>query len=257
MRSKLPRHMNRLLRFLVLLTAAVANLAHSGEVSVAVASNFAGPMQKIATAFTQASGHTATLSLGATGKFYAQIKNGAPFEMLLSADAETTARLEREKLGVPGTRFVYATGRLALWSSQAGLIDGTPQVLRTGLFERIAMANPKVAPYGLAAQQTMTRLGVLGTLKDRLVQGESIGQTYQFVASGNAALGFVALAQIMQNGTITQGSAWLVPADHHAPIHQEAILLQPGKTREAALALLAFLKTGQARAIIRAYGYEI
>jgi molybdate transport system substrate-binding protein len=249
--------MNRLLRFLLLLAAAGCSLAHGGEVSVAVASNFAGPMQKIAAAFAQASGHTATLSLGATGKFYAQIKNGAPFEVLLSADTQTAARLEQEKLGVTGTRFIYATGRLALWSSQAGLIDGTPQVLRTGHFERIAMANPKVAPYGLAAQQTMTRLGVLGTLKDRLVQGESIGQTYQFVASGNAAIGFVALAQIMQNGTITQGSAWLVPADHHAPIHQEALLLQTGKNNEAAIALLAFLKTEQARAIIRTYGYDI
>jgi molybdate transport system substrate-binding protein len=129
--------------------------------------------------------------------------------------------------------------------------------LHTGRFERIAIANPKVAPYGLAAQQTMTRLGVLGTLKERLVQGESIAQTYQFVASSNAALGFVALAQIMQNGTITQGSAWLVPADHHAPIHQEALLLQTGKNNEAAIALLAFLKTEQARAIIRTYGYDI
>jgi molybdate transport system substrate-binding protein len=249
--------MNRLLRFLLLLAAAGYGLAHSGEVSVAVASNFAGPMQKIAAAFAQASGHTATLSLGATGKFYAQIKNGAPFEVLLSADADTTARLEQEKLGVAGSRFIYATGRLALWSSKAGLIDGTPQVLHTGRFERIAIANPKVAPYGLAAQQTMTRLGVLGTLKERLVQGESIAQTYQFVASSNAALGFVALAQIMQNGTITQGSAWLVPADHHAPIHQEALLLQTGKNNEAAIALLAFLKTEQARAIIRTYGYDI
>lgn len=232
--------------------------ARADEVSVAVAANFAAPMQKIAAAFAHDTGHKAVLSIGSTGKFYAQIKNGAPFQVLLAADNETPERLEKEGAALPGTRFSYAVGRLVLWSKQAGAVDAQGAVLKSksGNFERVALADPKLAPYGRAAIQTMERLGVLQRLQPRFVQGENIAQAYQFVATGNAALGFVALSQVMVDNTLAQGSAWVVPAQLHDPIVQDAIALLPGKDKPAAVALLAFLKNEKARAILRAYGYD-
>lgn len=230
--------------------------ALAGEVTVAVAANFAGPMQKIATAFERASGHRAVLAIGSTGRFYAQIKNGAPFQVLLAADDETPARLEREGLAVAGTRLTYATGRLALWSADPARVDAQGEVLRQGRFTRVAVADPRLAPYGAAAMQTLDKLGLLPALRPLLVQGESIAQTYQFVASANAPLGFVALSQIQVDGRIASGSAWVVPAHLHDAIRQDAVLLGPGRSLPAAQALLAFLRSEQARSIIRAHGYE-
>ncbi|HXF54766.1 MAG TPA: molybdate ABC transporter substrate-binding protein [Hyphomicrobiaceae bacterium] len=246
-------------RLMPIVLAALAWLApaQAAEVSVAVAANFTAPMQKIAQTFEQDTGHKAILSFGSTGAFYAQIKNGAPFHMLLAADDETPAKLEREGLGVAGSRFTYATGRLVLWSRQPGLVDDKGEILRSGTFERLAIANPKLAPYGAAAIETMTKLGVLTEVQPKIVQGENIAQTYQFVATENAQLGFVALSQLMSDGGIAQGSAWIVPAHLHAPIRQDAVLLAPGKLNPAATALLAFLKNEKARAVIRAYGYEL
>ncbi|MFD0669774.1 molybdate ABC transporter substrate-binding protein [Ramlibacter sp. MAHUQ-53] len=242
------------------LAAAAAALAcasaAAGQVSVAVAANFAGPMQKIASAFERATGHQAVVAVGATGRFYAQVRNGAPFQVLLAADDETPARLEREGLGVAGTRFTYAVGRLALWSPDPARVDPQGEVLRRGGFERLAIADPRLAPYGAAAMEAMERLGVLAALRPKLVQGESIGQAYQFVATGNAALGFVALSQVQAQGRLTAGSAWVVPAGLHAPLRQDAILLVPGRDSPAARALLAFLRTEEARALLRAHGYE-
>jgi molybdate transport system substrate-binding protein len=241
----------------VLIAGSLAASARAAEVSVAVASNFTAPMQKIAAAFEQDTGHKAVLAFGSTGKFYAQIKNGAPFQILLSADAETPARLEREGLGVSGTRFTYAIGRLVLWSRQSGMVDDTAEVLRGGRFERIALADPKLAPFGAAAVEVLNRLGLMSSVAPKFVQGENIAQTYQFVATGNASLGFVASSQVLADGKLTQGSAWLVPASLHAPIRQDAIVLSTGKDKAAVLALMAYLRNDKSRAIIRAFGYDL
>jgi molybdate transport system substrate-binding protein len=238
-----------------LLLALGSLAAHAEEVSVAVAANFATPMQKIAVLFTQDTGHTATLSMGSTGKFYAQIKNGAPFHVLLSGDDETPLRLEKDNAVTPHTRFTFAVGKLVLWSKQAGFVDAQGDVLRKGYFSHLAIADPKLAPYGAAAIETLQALGLLTKLQPRLVQGESIGQAYQFVASGNAQLGFVALSQVMSNDRITEGSAWLVPPHLYQALRQDAVILKNGKDNKAATALMAYLKTEKARAVIRSFGY--
>ena len=238
------------------LTYSVLQSAHADTVSVAVAANFTTPMQKIAAAFEADTGHKAELSFGATGKFYAQITHGAPFQILLSADDTTPDRLEKEGKAVANTRFTYAIGTLVLWSAQPGYVDAQGAVLKTGDFKHLALANPKLAPYGLAAMQTMDKLGVSARLQPRFVQGENIAQTHQFVATGNAQLGFVALSQVMADGKITSGSAWQVPADLHEPIRQDAALLMPGKGSAAAVALLSYLRGDKAKAIIRSHGYS-
>lgn len=247
-------------RFLLAAAALLATSlhAHGAKVSVAVAANFTAPMQKIAALFEQDTGHKAVLAFGSTGRFYAQIRNGAPFEVLLAADDETPARLEQEALAVPGSRFTYAVGRLVLWSKRAGLVDGQGQVLRRrDAFDRIAVADPKLAPYGAAAIEVMGKLGVLDALRPKIVQGESIAQTHQFVATQNAALGFVAMSQVYADGRLGEGSAWIVPADLHAPLRQDAVLLKKGQGNAAATALLAFLKGDKAKALIRGHGYGL
>jgi molybdate transport system substrate-binding protein len=228
----------------------------AAEVSVAVAANFTAPMQKIAALFEQDTGHKAVLAFGSTGRFYAQIRNGAPFQVLLAADDETPARLQREGAGVAGSRFTYAVGRLVLWSRQPGLVDARGEVLKSGRFDKLALADPKLAPYGAAAIETMAALGVLEALRPRFVQGENIAQTYQFVASENAQLGFVALSQAFADGRITSGSAWIVPPELHTPIRQDAILLDKGRDNPAAVALMQYLRSDKARAIIRSHGYS-
>lgn len=229
----------------------------AAEVKVAVAANFTAPMQKIAAAFAQDTGHQAVLAFGSTGKFYAQITNGAPFEVLLAADDETPARLEREGQAVAGTRHTYAIGRLVLWSRQPGLVDEAGAVLRGGSFQRLALADPKLAPYGAAAVEVIKGLGLMATLAPKFVQGENIAQTYQFAATGNAELGFVALSQVWADGKLKEGSAWVVPARLHTPIRQDAIVLKPGQNQPAATALLAYLRSDKARAIIRSFGYDL
>lgn len=231
--------------------------AHAAELSVAVAANFTAPMQKIAEAFEKETGHKLVLSYGSTGKFYAQIKNGAPFEVLFAADDETPARLEQEGQSVAGTRFTYAIGKLVLWSKQPGLVDEQGEVLRTGAFERIALADPKLAPYGAAAMQTLSKLGLADALGSKFVQGENIGQAYQFVATQNAPLGFVALSQVFAEGRLTEGSAWMVPETLYEPIRQDAIILARGKDNPAAPELMRYLRGDAAKAIIRSYGYGL
>jgi molybdate transport system substrate-binding protein len=222
---------------------------------VAVASNFAAPMQKIADAFSKQTGHSLSLSFGSTGKFYAQIVHGAPFEVLLAADEATPKRLENEGLAVPGTRYTYAIGKLVLWSKQTGVVDDKAEVLQKGTFQRLALADPKLAPYGAAAMQALTKLGLAQTLADTVVQGENIGQAYQFVATQNATLGFVALSQVMENGHLREGSAWIVPDALYDPIRQDAIVLAKGRQNPVAPAFMQFLKTNSARAIMHSYGY--
>ena len=228
--------------------------AQAAEVSVAVAANFTAPMQKIAPLFEADTGHKAVLAFGSTGRFYAQIRNGAPFDVLLAADDETPARLEQEGQG--GGRATYAIGKLVLWSRQAGLVDDKGDVLRSGKFEKIALADPKLAPYGAAAIEALTRLGLLDALRPKIVQGENIAQTHQFIATENAQLGFVALSQVWADGKLKEGSAWLVPVALYSPIRQDAILLSKGKDNPAAAALLQYLRGDKARAVIRSYGYE-
>ena len=231
--------------------------SQAANVSVAVAANFTAPMQKIAQAFEQETGHKALLSFGSTGNFYAQIRNGAPFHVLLAADDDTPLKIEQEGLGVPGSRFTYAIGKLVLWSKQPGLVDDKGDILRSGTFARIAIANPKLAPYGAAAIDTMAKLGLLPVLQPRFVQGENIAQTYQFIATENAPLGFVALSQVLVDGKIVQGSAWIVPAGLHAPIAQDALVLSAGKDNPAATALMGFLRSDRAKVLIRSYGYGL
>jgi len=238
----------------LLLAALVTGMAHAGKAHIAVASNFVAPMKALAAQFERETGHTLALSSGATGKFYAQIKHGAPFDVLLAADDETPARLLRE--GEASTRFTYAIGRLALWSAKPELIDGTDAVLKQNRFRRLAIANPKLAPYGAAASEVVSRLGLADAIQGKFVIGENIAQTYQFVASGNAELGFVALSQVMQDGRLTGGSVWIVPAALHTVIRQDAVLLKHGENNAAARALLDYLKTPAAQTLIRSYGYD-
>ncbi len=231
--------------------------AHAGEVKVAVAANFVQALKEIAADFEKDTGHKLSISQGATGKFYAQISNGAPFDVLLSADDETPARLAREGKAVAGTQFTYAIGRLVLWSPDASLVDEGGGVLRTDKFRHLAIANAKVAPYGQAAVQTMQKLGLLTKLESRVVQGESITQTQQFITSGNAQLGFVALSQVWESGKLKSGSGWIVPEAMHEELRQDAVLLNPGKESVAAAALLNYLKSDKARKIIDRYGYKL
>jgi len=219
-------------------------------------------MQKIAQAFEQDTGHKAKLVFGSTGKFYAQIKNGAPFAVLLSADVETPARLEQEGAAVAGTRFTYAVGRLALWSKNPALVDNKGQVLLSkttdkNSFKKLAIADPKLAPYGTAAMEVLDRMGALAKVRPKLVQGDSIGQAFQFVMTENAELGFVALSQISMDGRITQGSAWTVPQNLYTSLRQDAVLLPLGKDNAAALALMKYMRTDRAQTIIRTYGYTL
>ena len=231
--------------------------ARAGDVQVAVAANFTAPAKLLAAEFEKDSGHRAQLAFGGTGKFYAQIRNGAPFEVLLAADDETPAKLAQEGIAVAGSRYTYATGRLALWSARPGYVDDKGEVLRKGGFRHLAIANPKLAPYGAAAIEVISALKLLDAVQPRFVQGENIAQAHQFVASGNAELGFVALSQVMKDGRLGEGSAWVVPASLHQTIRQDAVLLAKGRGRAAAEAWLSFLKGERARAAIRGYGYEI
>jgi len=238
-----------------MLAAPLCTGAAAGEVQVAVAANFAGPLERIAAGFTAATGHTLKTSSGATGRFYSQIVAGAPFEVLLAADTETPARLVASNHAVAGSAFTYAIGRLVLWSAQPGLVDGQGAVLASGRFAHLSIANPKTAPYGAAAMQVLRARGLDATLAPRLVTAESIGQAFQFVATGNAELGFVALSQVSVPGKPAGGSRWLVPAGLYGQIRQDAVLLEPGRNNAAAVALLAYLKTPAAREIIQSFGY--
>lgn len=249
-------------RSLLIAAACLALPAHGGEVHVAVASNFAVPMQTLAAQFEKETGHKARLSFGATGKFYAQIVNGAPFEILLAADQETPARLIREGKADGASRFTYAIGKLVLWSTKPGYVDDAGAALGRADLAHLAIANPDTAPYGKAGIATLRALGLYDRLKARLVVGENISQTYQFAATGNAQAGLVALSQVFEHGALKSGSAWIVPARLYSPLRQDAVLLrqrgQPANAAPApAMALMAFLKSQQARQTIRQFGYDL
>jgi molybdate transport system substrate-binding protein len=247
---KVPHLLSALIAF------SLAGAVSADEVQVAVAANFTAPMQKIAADFEKDTGHKALLAFGSTGKFYAQITNGAPFEVFLAADAKTPAKLENEGAAVAGSRFTYAIGKLVLWSAKPAVVDGAGNVLRKGGFDHIAIANAKLAPYGAAAIEAMKALGVYDSLQAKIVTAENIAQTHQFVASGNVLLGFVAMSQVMKDGKI-EGSSWVVPADLYRPIRQDAVILDKGKANPAAEALMKYLKSDKAQEVIKSYGYAL
>jgi molybdate transport system substrate-binding protein len=229
-----------------------ATTAVADEIRVAVATNFSATMAALVERFEQTSPHTVLLSAGSTGNHYAQIRNGAPFEAFFSADAERPALLEQQGIAVAGSRFLYAVGRLVLWSPRAGFVDAEGRVLENGAFRFLAIANPELAPYGAAAREVLMARNLWTPLQPKLVRGQDIGQTYSFVHTGNAELGFVAYAQIKTPAREPAGSYWLVPDSLHRPIAQEAVLL---RDVPAARELVEFVKSSTAREIIRSYGY--
>ena len=247
---------NRLRALLGLLLITLAAPTHADRVHAAVAANFAGAMGRLAPLFEARTGHQLVPSFGASGQLYAQINQGAPFDIFLSADDITPRKLVASGHGLEDTEVLYARGRLALWSAAPGYVDNRGAILASGDFKRLAMANPKTAPYGRAALETLTGLGLEDRLRPRFVTGESVAQTHQFVASGNVPLGFVALAQVLALPVAQRGSHWLVPANLHQPIDQRAVLLRGSRSPEAASASLYFLQSPEATAIIRELGYE-
>lgn len=235
----------------------LAGVARADEVQVAVAANFTAPIKEIATAFEKDTGHKVVASFGPTGGFYAQIKNGAPFDVFLAADDTTPEKLEKEGDIAPGSRFTYAIGKLVLWSAKPGYVDDKGEVLKRNAFSHLSIGNPKTAPYGLAGTQVLEKMGLAKELTPKIVEGSNITQAYQFVATGNAELGFVALSQVYKNGKITEGSAWIVPANLYEPIRQDAVVLKRAQNNAAAKSLVGYLKGPKAAAIIRSYGYDL
>jgi len=232
--------------------------AFAEQALVAVAANFIPPFREIAIEFENTTGHTLQVAAGSSGNFYSQIKNGAPFDLFLSADAERPKLLGDEGLAVKDSRFTYAIGRLVLWSPDEHLIKGKgEETLRLKQYKRLAIANPKTAPYGMAAMQTMQKMELWENLQPHIVMGESLGQTMGFIESGNAQLGFVALSQVLDPKVKGKGSHWVVPTHLHEPIKQDVIVLTKGKNNSAAKALLEFLSSPKAHSIITRYGYEL
>jgi molybdate transport system substrate-binding protein len=250
-------HINLWSVAVALLFSIVTCSANAAEVSAAVAANFTVPAQQIAALFKKETGNTVKFSFGSTGKFYSQIKEGAPFDILLAADEKTPKKMEQEGLAVANTGFVYAIGKLVLWSAQAGYVDSKGEVLSKGNYNKLSYAEPKMAPYGLAAQEVLQKLNLWDKVQSKLVTGESITQAYQFAATGNAELSFIALSQIVKDGKVTEGSWWIVPADLYSPIKQSAIQLSAAKDKAASQAFLEFMKSEKALAIIRGFGYGL
>jgi len=243
---------------LIFLSSVFLTSADAAEVRVAVAANFLATFNKIVSAFEQRTGDTVLVSPGSTGKLYVQIKNGAPFDVFFAADSRRPRLLEQEGLAVKHSRFTYAVGRLTLWSADPALVNGNgTSVLGKGSFTHLALANPKTAPYGTAAKQTLKALGLWGQVKGRLVQGENIGQTFQFVASRNAQLGFVALSQVLDPKINGAGSRWDVPSTLYNPLEQQVVLLKNGQKNAAATALLEYVKGEKGQAVIRRFGYGL
>ncbi len=245
---------NRLFACLCL-TVVSLPLANADEVLVAVAANFAAPMREIAERFEQQTGHEITLSFGSSGRFYAQLSNGAPFQLFLSADQEKPQALIDAGLAVSESRFTYALGGLVLWSAELSVTG--PDMLRGDDYQHLALANPRLAPYGAAAVSALQALELQEHTRARWVMGENIAQAFQFTESGNAELGLVAMSQVMRDGQISQGSGWPVPAALHQPIRQDAVLLSSAEECAACQQLLQFLRSAEVQETIRQYGYQV
>lgn len=249
--------MKRFQLLLSLVSAFANQIVLADDIKVAVAANFTAPMKEIAAQFERDTGHKVSLSFGATGTFYAQIKSGAPFDALLAADEDVPAKLDTEGATMVGSRFTYAIGKLVLWSAKPNVVDANGEVLKRGAFEHIGVANPKLAPYGAAAFETMKALGLLTALEPKIVQGENISQAYTFVSIGSVPLGFVAMSQVYEDGKLKSGSAWVVPPELYKPIRQDAVILQHGKGNASVAALMEYLKSAKAQKLIRSYGYDL
>lgn len=244
----------RILAAVVVATVALfSGAARADKAHVAVSANFTEPVKEIAAAFKAESGHDVVLSFGSAGQFYTQIKQEAPFEVFLSGDEDRPKKLIEEGIAVAGSRFTYAIGKLVLWSRDPGLVKGE-ETLREGRFNKLAIGNPLAGPYPVAAIALMKSLNLYDRLKPKFVEGATISQVYQFIDTGNAEVGFVALSQVMDGAN---GSRWIVPQDMYPTIQQDAVLLRKGANNPAAVAFLVFLKGGRARAIIAKYGYEL
>jgi molybdate transport system substrate-binding protein len=231
--------------------------ARAAEISVAVTSNFAVPMEHLAVLFQHDSGHSVKITSAASSKLYTQIKAGMPFDVLLADDEETPKRLLQEGLAVVDTRLIFATDRLVLWSAQPDLVDSKGAVLNRGNFDKLAIANPLYSAYGIAAKETLGKLTMWNSIQKKLKKSDDVAQAYQMVATENADLGFIALSQLMHEGKMSKGSWWIVPPELHKPVQQSAVLLSAGKERAAAQALLVFLQSAKAKALMRGYGYEM
>jgi molybdate transport system substrate-binding protein len=242
---------------MVLALLLVGHPSWAATTLVAVAANFSKPMTEIAAEFVKATGHSAKLSFGSTGKFVSQLEHGGPFEVLLSADEKAPKRLVESGLALSNSQFTYAIGRLVLWSAKPGYVDDQGKILTVGGFKHIALADPKLAPYGVAAVEVLKKLGLFDKLQPLFVQGENIAQTFQFVSTSNAELGFIALSQVIENGKIAKGSGWIIPREDYSPIRQDAVLMKKGTENPAATALLDYLKSAPALAIIEKFGYDL
>jgi len=249
----LARYVGKVVFFAAGFAMMASAVARAADIPVAVAANFTAPAKEIATAFHAKTGYTVALSFGASGQFYAQITQGAPFEVFLSADEARPKKIDADGLAVPGTIFTYAVGKLVLWSANPHLVDANGMVLHDGGFTHVAIGDPKSAPFGTAAIQTMKALKVYDQLAPKIVTGQSITQAYQFIASGNAELGFVSLSQVVHD---KKGSEWIVPQTLYSPILQDAVLLKTGAQDPGAKAFLTFLQSPVALKIIKSYGYD-
>lgn len=227
------------------------------EIKVAVAANFLKTIETLSKNFEQQTGNIVKVSGGPTGKLYAQIENGAPFDIFFSADQKSTKKLEDEGKIKAGSRFVYAQGRVSLWMSNVPSGVDATEVLKKGDFKHIALANPKAAPYGVAAEQTLEKLGLLEKLRPKFVMGENIGQTYQFVATGNAELGFVAHSYVVDPNHVNKGSYWLVPASYHLPLNQDVVVLKRAENNKVAQAFIDYVRSAEGKKIIEESGYTV
>jgi molybdate transport system substrate-binding protein len=245
-------------RALIVLTLLLfGQTSWAATVLVAVAANFSKPMTEIAAEFKKATGHSAELSFGSSGKFVSQLENGGPFEVFMSADEKGPRKLEELGLVAPNSQFTYALGKLVLWSAKPGYVDDQGNILTTGDFKHLALADPKLAPYGAAAVEVLKKMELFNKLRPLFVEGENIAQTYQFVRTFNAELGFVALSQVIEKGKIANGSGWIIPGNYYAPIRQSVVLMKKGAENPAAQALLRYLKSAPVLAIIEKYGYDL
>ncbi|MFV0321462.1 MAG: molybdate ABC transporter substrate-binding protein [Alphaproteobacteria bacterium] len=241
---------------LVLMASTAINAASAEEIQAAVAANFTAAMKDIVAKYEEQSENTVALSFGSSGKILAQIQNGAPFQIFFSADQAKPEALEQAGLTVEGSRYTYAIGSLALWSVKADFVDADLTRLKSGDYNKLALANPKLAPYGQAAIETLEALDLTQATQDKWVQGENIAQTYQFVATGNADMGFVALSQIMDKGHVSEGSSWIVPSALYNPIRQDAVILKIAQDNEAVKDFMNYMQSDTAHAIIQSYGYK-
>ena len=232
--------------------------AQAADINVAVAANFTAPMKDIAAVYEKETGNKVLASFGATGQFFAQIKNGAPYQILFAADAKTPKKIEDEGLGVKGSARPYAYGKLVLWSATPDFVKESKDFLLEPAVKKIAVANPKLAPYGEAAYQTLEKWGMLDEVKNKFVTGDNIGKTYQFAKTSNAEVGFVALSQVYKGGKMTSGSGWVMPSDLYSPSRQDVVVLNLGKDNKDVAAFMKFMETSpKVRDIILSYGYGL